>query len=229
MKKIDHHPGLYLRGQTYWFRVQVRPRFRESFKGKREVKFSLKTRDRQVAESLARQHYAKHETRLLELKRATARRAEQSPVPSPLEMERIARLWFSGYRERHHAVHEIRLNEIAPDVALAGCVRGHGAIRHHHAGRASGREVMDHMLYPGKVCIALGRGAVPPAGIVSQPITAPIGDIERWIGEDEVGLEIRERVVMEASLAVPANGASMPWTAMFILASRQVVRFISWP
>ena len=57
---------------------------------------------------------------------------------------------------------------------------------------------MDHVLDPGEVGVALGRGAVLPALVLGEPLAAPVGNVERRIGEDEVGPEIGMAVVVEA-------------------------------
>ena len=54
------------------------------------------------------------------------------------------------------------------------------------------------VLHPGEVGVALGRDAVLPALVVGEPIAAPVGDVERRIGHDEVGLEVGKAVVVEA-------------------------------
>ena len=86
----------------------------------------------------------------------------------------------------------------SPDFAFAGLARRHGAVGEHEAGDAPGRQVMDHVLHPAKVGVALGRGAVLPALVFGEPLAAPVGDVERRIGEDEVGLEVWMAVVVEA-------------------------------
>ena len=53
------------------------------------------------------------------------------------------------------------------------------------------------MLHPGEVGVALGRDAVLPALVVGEPFAAPVGDVERWIGQDEIGLEVGMAVVVE--------------------------------
>ena len=75
------------------------------------------------------------------------------------------------------------------------------------------------MLHPSKVRIARRWCAVFPVLVIAQLLAAPVGDVERRIGEDEIGLEVGVAVVVEG-VAVPA---SMPRMARFILASRQVV------
>ena len=59
-------------------------------------------------------------------------------------------------------------------------------------------QVVNDMLHPGKVGVALGRGAILPALVIGEPLSAPVGDVEWGIGEDEVGLEVGMAVVVEA-------------------------------
>ena len=60
------------------------------------------------------------------------------------------------------------------------------------------RQVMDDVLHPGEVGVALGRRAVAPALVVGEPLAAPIGDVEGRVGEDEVSPEVGVAVVVEA-------------------------------
>ncbi len=53
-----------------------------------------------------------------------------------------------------------------------------------------GGEVKEHVLDPGEIGVALGRGAVFPAGVVLEFGVPPFADIEGGIGHDEVGAEI---------------------------------------
>ena len=131
-------------------------------------------------------------------------------------------------RQRDHAVHEVRLDDVLADLALAGLVGGHGAVGEDEPGEARGRQVVDHVLHPGVVGVARGRRAVLPALVVPEPIAAPVAHVEGRIGEDEVGLEVGVAVVVEA-VGVGRFCPSMPRMARFILASRQVVWFDSWP
>ena len=64
---------------------------------------------------------------------------------------------------------------------------------------------MEDVLEPGIVGIAGRRDAVAPADILAQALAAPVGDVEGGIGEDEVGLQVREGVLVEAALVVPAD------------------------
>ena len=57
-------------------------------------------------------------------------------------------------RQRDHAVHEIGLDDVLADLALAGLVRRHRAVGEHEAGDARGREVMNDVLHPGEVGVA---------------------------------------------------------------------------
>lgn len=77
-------------------------------------------------------------------------------------------------RHGDHAVHEISLNDVLPYLALTGLVRGHGAVREHEARDAGRCEVIDEVLHPCKVRVA-GRGeAILPAGILFEPLAAPV-------------------------------------------------------
>ena len=57
---------------------------------------------------------------------------------------------------------------------------------------------MDNVLHPGEVSVALGRDAVYPALVLGESLAAPVGDVKRRIGENEVGLEVGMAVVAEA-------------------------------
>ena len=110
--------------------------------------------------------------------------------------------------QRHHAVHQIRLNQVFANNAFVRLVRRHGAVGEHEAGGAGGRQMMDDVLHPGEVGVALGRYAVLPALVVEEPLAAPVGDVERRIGKDEVGFEVGmavvEKTVVLGNLAVDA-------------------------
>ena len=58
--------------------------------------------------------------------------------------------------------------------------------------------MVDDMLHPSEVGIALRRCPELPALVVLQTLAAPIGDIERRIGEDEIGLQVGMAVVVKA-------------------------------
>ena len=68
---------------------------------------------------------------------------------------------------------------------------------------------MDDVLHPGKVGVARRWHAVLPALIHHQQITTPVADVEGWVGENKVGLEVREAVIVEGvavrDLAVDAT------------------------
>jgi hypothetical protein len=59
--------------------------------------------------------------------------------------------------------------------------------------------MMDDVLHPRKVGVTDGRFAELPAFVVAQALAAPIGDVERRVGEDEVGFEIGMTVVVKGS------------------------------
>src|SRR5881628_1997174 len=56
---------------------------------------------------------------------------------------------------------------------------------------------MDEVLHPGVVGIARGRGAIDPALVVLEQLAAPVAVIERWIGQNVVGLEVGMLVGVE--------------------------------
>ena len=79
--------------------------------------------------------------------------------------------------------------------------------------------------------LALPAGGAPYFQRTSSRSRSPPQSliVERRIGEDEVGLQVRVQVVVEAVGVFRPRLASMPRIARFILASRQVVWFDSWP
>ena len=56
---------------------------------------------------------------------------------------------------------------------------------------------MDEVLNPGVVGVADGRGAEAPADVLLQQPAGPVRDVERRIGEDVVGLQVRVQVAQE--------------------------------
>jgi hypothetical protein len=56
---------------------------------------------------------------------------------------------------------------------------------------------MHDVLHPGVVGVARGRVAILPALVAAQALAAPVGDVEGWVGEDEVGLQVRVAIVMK--------------------------------
>ena len=99
--------------------------------------------------------------------------------------------------QRDHAVDEIGFDYIFSDFAFAGLVRRHRAVGEDEAGETHRRKVMDDVLHPGEVGIARGRLAELPPFIIAQAVTAPVRNIERRVGENEIGLEVRVAVVVE--------------------------------
>lgn len=97
--------------------------------------------------------------------------------------------------EGDHAVHEIGFDEFLPDLAFAGLVGGHAAVGEDEAGHALRREVVDEVLHPGEVGVALGRDAKLPAHVVVLP--KPVGVVEGRVGEDVIGAEVGMEVAAE--------------------------------
>jgi hypothetical protein len=53
------------------------------------------------------------------------------------------------------------------------------------------------MLHPGEIGVAGGRHTIHPALVVLQQIPAPVTVVERWVGENIIGLEVRVPIVVE--------------------------------
>ena len=58
-------------------------------------------------------------------------------------------------------------------------------------------EVMEHVLQPGVVGVAGRRLAVFPARVAGQAAVPPVADVERRVGQDEVGAQVRVLVAGE--------------------------------
>ena len=106
---------------------------------------------------------------------------------------------------------------------------GQGTVGQYHADSAVGGQMPDHVLEPGKVCIAGRRRAVLPAYIIQKFVLSPAGHIERRIGHDEIRLELGMTVVKEGVRIEFARSASIPRMARFICAIFQVVGLESCP
>ena len=133
-------------------------------------------------------------------------------------------------RQGDHAVHHVGFDHRPADVALARLRRGHRTVGQHHARRAVRGKVVEDVLEPGVVGVADRRRAVFPAHVLAQPLAAPVGDVEGRIGEDEVGLAGPcSSSLWKLPSLFQRMSASMPRTARFILASRQVVWLLSCP
>src|SRR3954470_12149399 len=66
-------------------------------------------------------------------------------------------------------------------------------------------EVPEDMLQPGIVGVADRRRAVSPAGILAQPLAAPVRDVERRGGEDVIEAPVLQFVAVKAALVIPAD------------------------
>ena len=108
-----------------------------------------------------------------------------------------------------HTVYEIGFDDVLSDFTLARLVRRHRAVREDKTCKPVRREMVDDVLHPGEVGVADGWFAELPAFVVAQTVAAPIGYVERWVGEDEVGFEIRMAVIVKrvavGDLAVDAT------------------------
>ena len=69
-------------------------------------------------------------------------------------------------RQRDDALHQVGLNESPADVALAAGIGTHGTVGEQQRHRAIGCEVVEHVLHPRKVGVAIGRNTVFPTNIL---------------------------------------------------------------
>ena len=99
--------------------------------------------------------------------------------------------------QRDHAVHQVSFDQALADFALAGLAGGHGAVGEDESGHSAGREVVDYVLNPGEVGVSGGRDAISPTPVVLETVAAPVGNVERGIGEYVVGPEVGVAVVVE--------------------------------
>src|SRR5690606_20690806 len=76
-------------------------------------------------------------------------------------------------------------------------VGAHGSVGQQQGHAAGGGQVVDHVLHPGEVGVALGWGAVLPAHVIGQGLTPPVLHVERRVGHDKVGAQVRVLVVEE--------------------------------
>ena len=83
------------------------------------------------------------------------------------------------------------------DVALRVLAGTHGAIGQHNASPAGGLEVVQHVLQPGVVGIALWRVAVHPTWVTCQAAVPPVADVEGWVGQNGVSPRVRVLVAGE--------------------------------
>ena len=100
-------------------------------------------------------------------------------------------------RHGYDAVHQISLYHIPANVSLAPGLGGQGAVCQHHADAPAWGQVPDHVLEPGKVGVPGGRHSVLPPHVLPQLVRAPVGEVERRICHNKVGLELGVAVVEE--------------------------------
>ena len=84
----------------------------------------------------------------------------------------------------HDTVHQVRLDDVFPDIPLAAGLGGKGAVGQHHAHAPVGGQVVNHVLEPRKVGVARRRRPILPAHIVLQFIRPPVGEVKRRVCHD---------------------------------------------
>ena len=98
----------------------------------------------------------------------------------------------------HDALHEVGLQNVLADVALASRLTAQRTIGKHHTDASRWREVTNHVLQPSEVGIALWRNTIAPAHILLQAVGSPVAHVERWIRHHEVCLQRRVLVIEES-------------------------------
>jgi hypothetical protein len=89
---------------------------------------------------------------------------------------------------------------------------------------------MNNVLHPADVRVACwGNTELPPL-VVAQALAAPVGNVERRSGKDEVGLEVRMAIVVKrvvaGDLAIDAaNGEGLLLPAPFAISPASHRRF----
>ena len=66
------------------------------------------------------------------------------------------------------------------------------------------------MLQPGVVGIPQWRHSEAPAGVLAEQLSAPFLDVEGWVGEDRGEAGVRQGVLQQGALIVPADVAGDP-------------------
>ena len=94
-------------------------------------------------------------------------------------------------RQRHHHLHHIGIYYGSADHALVVLAGTHAAVGQHDASTPGGLQVVQHVLQPGIVGIALGRGAIGPARVFLQAAVPPVAHVEGRIGQNVVGAQVR--------------------------------------
>ena len=93
-------------------------------------------------------------------------------------------------RQGDDAVHQAGFYDVLANLTLAGLFRRHGAVGKDETRNAAWRKVIQEVLHPGEVGIAYRRNTILPPPVVTQPVSSPVGDVERRIGEDVVGPQV---------------------------------------
>ena len=105
------------------------------------------------------------------------------PVAVPVlgdepQTDRDAGVIEQPVRHRDNAVHQVRLDQPFAYLALAARLRRQRPVGEDEPGGPPGRQVVDEVLHPSEVGVALRRGAVLPAGVVGELGVPPVRHVE---------------------------------------------------
>ena len=97
----------------------------------------------------------------------------------------------------HHTFHVVVFHQLLADFAFVVGAGTHRTIGQQQRHAASGGQVPQHVLQPGKVGIALWGRAGQPAWVVGQFLVPPFLHVEGRVGHHEVGAQVRVQVIQQ--------------------------------
>jgi len=106
---------------------------------------------------------------------------------------------------RHHAVHQVGLDDVLADFALARLVGGHRTVGQNKASRAVRGQVVDKVLDPDEVCIPGWRCGEFPSLVVLVHFSAPVGIVVGLISHTDVAdhvEQLAEPLLVETRMGV---------------------------
>jgi hypothetical protein len=99
VEKVSGHTRLWRRGATYYFRAKVPQDLLKHYSPKRELKFSLDTRDRSEAVRRVRVESVKLDQEFAALRNGTSLHLKRTADLSPAQIEAIGSTWLAGWLE----------------------------------------------------------------------------------------------------------------------------------
>ena len=113
-----------------------------------------------------------------------------------------------------------RFDQILTNDAFIRLLGRHRTVGKYKTCATVRRQVMDHMLYPGKVGISLGRNAVLPALVFGESFTTPVRNIEWRIGQDEICFQVGMAIIVESCRREQSVPQCRVWPGSSLLDAR---------